>query len=86
YVRSDGSNSPVRHKIRAPSFMSVPTAKASIVGQQVADASIILAAADPCYCCTERMAVIDKKTNKQVLSAQDLVRMGQEKTRKLWKP
>jgi len=32
------------------------------------------------------MAVIDKKTNKQVLSAQDLVRMGQEKTRKLWKP
>jgi len=83
YVRSDGSNSPVRHKIRAPSFMSVPTAKASIVGQQVADATIILASVDPCYCCTERMSVVDKKSGKEIISSQDLVRMSQEKTRKL---
>jgi len=84
YVRSDGSNSPVRHKIRAPSFMSVPTAKASIIGQQIADATIILASADPCYCCTERMIVVNRK-NKKVLSSDDLIKMGQEKTKKLWK-
>jgi len=83
YIRSDGSNSPVRHKIRAPSFMSVPTAKASVVGQQVADATIILASVDPCYCCTERMAVVDRKSGKEVISSQGLVRLSQEKTRKI---
>lgn len=85
YVRSDGSNSPVRHKIRAPSFMSVPTAKISIIGQQIADATIILASADPCYCCTERMTVVDVSSSRHVLSAQDLIKMSQEKTRRLWK-
>ena len=49
YVRSDGSNSPVRHKVRAPSYMNVPTCKATVIGESVADATIILAAVDPCY-------------------------------------
>lgn len=83
YVRSDGSNSPARHKIRAPSFMNVPTAKATIIGQQVADATIILAAVDPCYCCTERMAVVDRRTGKNVLDASALIKLGQQKTQKL---
>ncbi|MCJ7544765.1 MAG: nickel-dependent hydrogenase large subunit, partial [Phycisphaerae bacterium] len=29
YVRSDGSNRPIRHKIRAPSYVNIPTFKAS---------------------------------------------------------
>ncbi|HOL21224.1 MAG TPA: nickel-dependent hydrogenase large subunit, partial [bacterium] len=29
YIRSDGANSPVRHKIRAPSYTNIPTFKAS---------------------------------------------------------
>ena len=56
YIRSDGSNRPVRHKVRAPSFMNVPTNRETVLGATVADATIILAAVDPCYCCTERMA------------------------------
>jgi len=85
YVRSDGSNSPVRHKIRAPSYMNVPTAKASIVGQQIADATIILASVDPCYCCTERLSVVDAKSGNPVLDSEALIKMSQEKTKKLWK-
>jgi NADH-quinone oxidoreductase subunit D len=85
YVRSDGSNSPARHKIRAPSFMNVPTAKASIIGQQVADATIILASVDPCYCCTERMAIVDKSSGKKAFDTETLIKMGQDKTHKLWK-
>jgi len=54
YIRSDGSNRPLRHKVRAPSFSNIPTYKASCVGIPLADALITLAAVDPCYCCTER--------------------------------
>jgi membrane-bound hydrogenase subunit alpha len=80
YIRSDGSNRPVRYKIRAPSYMNVPTNQKSVVGGTVSDATITLAAVDPCYCCTERVAVVDKKTGKKGLSGRDLIKLSQEKT------
>lgn len=54
YIKSDGTNRPVRHKVRAPSYVNIPTFMASCKGIPVADALITLAAVDPCYCCTER--------------------------------
>ena len=63
YVRSDGGNRPVRHKARAPSFVNVPSFKASCIGQHIADVTITLAAVDPCYSCTERLAVVDGQNN-----------------------
>ncbi len=82
YVRSDGTNRPVRHKVRAPTFMNLPTYKATIVGETLSDATIILAGIDPCYCCTERMAVRDTKGRK-LFNGQDLVRLSREKTAKI---
>lgn len=82
YVRSDGTNRPVRHKVRAPTFMNLPTYKATIVGETLSDATIILAGIDPCYCCTERMAVRDTK-GKKLFNGQDLVRLSREKTAKI---
>ena len=58
YVRSDGGNRPVRHKVRAPSYVNVPSFKASCIGQHIADVTITLAAVDPCYSCTERLAAV----------------------------
>jgi len=83
YVRSDGSNSPSRHKVRAPSFMNIPTAQATVIGESVSDATIILAAVDPCYCCTERLSVIDVDNGKRLYTGDDLIRLGREKTQKL---
>ena len=81
YIRSDGSNRPIRHKVRAPSFMNVPTNRETVLGATVADATIILAAVDPCYCCTERMAVaIDRDSGDHLLDARDLIRLSCEKT------
>ena len=40
-VFSDGSNSPARHKIRAPSYVNIATFKKSCIGQTIADATII---------------------------------------------
>ncbi len=83
YVKSDGTNRPVRLKIRAPSFMNVASNKVGAVGGTISDAAITLAAVDPCYCCTERLAVIDKATNKKLMNGWDLVRLCQEKTIKI---
>jgi NADH-quinone oxidoreductase subunit D len=82
YVKSDGTNSPVRHKIRAPTYMNFPTFRETVIGETISDATIILAAIDPCYCCTERMIIVDRR-DKDVLSAQDLIKLSQEKTKRI---
>jgi len=84
YVRSDGGNRPVRHKIRAPSYVNVPSFRASCIGQHIADVTITLAAVDPCYSCTERMAVMDSRSNV-ILDYESLLRLSREKTAKIKK-
>ena len=84
YVRSDGSNRPVRHKIRAPSFVNIPTFKASCIGLQIPDVAITLAGVDPCYSCTERMCVVvDADSHKRMYGFQELVKISQEKTQRM---
>ena len=83
FVRSDGSNMPVRHKIRAPSFMNVPTNEIAAVGGTISDATITLAAIDPCYCCTERVAVVDGRGNRTIFDQEELIRLSREKTRRI---
>jgi len=83
YVRSDGGNRPVRHKARAPSFVNVPSFKASCIGQKIADVTITLAAVDPCYSCTERLAVVDKRTNEVLCDYDMLLRLSREKTEEI---
>jgi len=85
YVRSDGTNRPVRHKIRAPSYMNVASNKVAAVGQTISDTTITLAAVDPCYCCTERVAVFNKSDNKKTLNGWDLIKLSQAKTERLKK-
>jgi NADH-quinone oxidoreductase subunit D len=63
--------------------MNVPTNKTSVVGETVSDATIILAAVDPCYCCTERTSAIDRNSGKKVFTPEDLIRLSQKKTRKV---
>jgi membrane-bound hydrogenase subunit alpha len=81
FVQSDGSNTPVRHKIRAPSYVNIATFKKSCIGQTIADATISLAAVDPCYCCTERMAVAyDFQSGERILNAHELIHLSTQKT------
>lgn len=84
YVRSDGGNRPVRHKIRAPSYVNVPSFKASCIGGHVADVTITLASVDPCYSCTERLAVVDG--HGSITHDYDaLLRLSREKTARITK-
>ena len=83
YIRSDGSNRPARHKVRAPSYMNVITDREAVLGETVSDATIILAAVDPCYCCTERVAALDIATGKRILTSRDLIKRSHERTEQL---
>lgn len=85
YVKSDGGNRPVRHKIRAPSYTNIPTFKASCIGETISDVAIILAGVDPCYCCTERVAVYDIETKKKMYEFKDLINLSKEKTERIKK-
>jgi NADH-quinone oxidoreductase subunit D len=84
YVRSDGGNRPVRHKIRAPSYVNVPSFKASCIGQDIADVTITLAAVDPCYSCTERLAVVDRH-GSITHGGEALLKLSREKTQRIKK-
>ncbi len=84
FVKSDGGNSPIRHKIRAPSYTCIPTFRRSCIGGTISDAAIATAAVDPCYCCTERMSkVYDYSTGKQVMNGAELIKLSQQKTNEL---
>jgi membrane-bound hydrogenase subunit alpha len=86
YVRSDGTNRPVRHKVRAPSFNNIPTFKASCIGEQIPDVAITLASVDPCYSCTERTCVaVDAESHKPMLNFAELVKRSQQKTEQMRK-
>jgi NADH-quinone oxidoreductase subunit D len=84
YVRSDGGNRPVRHKIRAPSYVNVPSFRASCIGEHIADVTITLAAVDPCYSCTERLAVVDSH-NQIIHDYEALLQLSRAKTAQLKK-
>jgi len=86
YIRSNGKNMPMRHKIRAPSFNNILTNEVTVPGNTIADAGLITAAVDPCYSCTERVGVERKDGGgRYVLSEGDLIRLSQEKTEKIRK-
>ncbi|HNR43222.1 MAG TPA: nickel-dependent hydrogenase large subunit [Bacteroidales bacterium] len=86
FVVSDGSNSPARHKIRAPSYVNIATFKKSCIGQTISDATITLAAVDPCYCCTERLAVAyDFSTGEKIMNAKSLMDISVAKTAEIMK-
>jgi Ni,Fe-hydrogenase III large subunit len=53
-VASDGSDTPLRVKVRTPTFMNMPTVVPMVTGNELADVPLVQAAIDPCYSCTDR--------------------------------
>lgn len=83
YIRSDGTNMPVRHKVRAPTYMNLPTYKETLIGESITDATIILASVDPCYSCTERAGVYDAANGRKMYDGNELLRLSREKTERV---
>jgi NADH-quinone oxidoreductase subunit D len=82
FIRSNGTNMPERHKMRAPTFNNLPSFRPRVKGEQIADAMLIFAIIDPCYSCTERMAILDPSGNR-FATGPDLIKLSHAKTEEL---
>ncbi len=64
YVITGPDNRPYRWRVRAPSYANLQSVPAMLTDCHVADAPIIIGSIDPCFSCTERLEVVDTKSNK----------------------
>ncbi|WP_128378719.1 nickel-dependent hydrogenase large subunit [Streptomyces cavernae] len=54
YLASDGTDVPVRVRVRTPTFVNMPTVPLMAVGESISDLPLIQASIDPCYSCNDR--------------------------------
>ena len=69
YVKSNGTEKPERVKVRAPTLANIQVVKHMLKDRYLADMSIVIAAIDPCFSCTDRSIEInnlDKKKTKVI--------------------
>ena len=78
FVRGNGTDKPERVRVRAPTMANLEAATESVVGAFVADIPIAIASIDPCFSCTDRMAIVlrDRKNGTRVTTWEELRRYG----------
>ncbi len=78
FVRGNGTEKPERVRVRAPTMANLEAATESVVGSFVADIPIAIASIDPCFSCTDRMAIVlrDRKNGTRVTTWEELRRYG----------
>ncbi|MCX8168665.1 MAG: NADH-quinone oxidoreductase subunit C [Candidatus Methanomethylicia archaeon] len=65
YVHLRDSSIPHTVRIRTPSYRNIPTLKFMLPGYKLSDAPIIIGSVDPCFSCTDRVIIIDKKKSEE---------------------
>jgi membrane-bound hydrogenase subunit alpha len=78
FIRGNGTEKPERVRVRAPTMANLEAATESVIGAFVADIPIAIASIDPCFSCTDRMAIVlrDPKKGTRVASWEELRRFG----------
>ena len=75
YAISNGTEKPERIRIRTPTYANIPSMRATFVGGTIAEIPIVLASIDPCFSCTDRLTLIDRRTgNSKVMTLEELRR------------
>lgn len=64
YVITGEDNRPDRWRVRAPTYPNLQGVPAMLLDEQFADFPIIMGSIDPCFSCTDRVAVVDLQTGK----------------------
>jgi len=74
YIMTGPDNRPSRWKVRAPTYANLQAVPVMIQGASLADVPITIGSIDPCFSCTERMIIVDKKTGKErVITQKELL-------------
>jgi len=78
FVRGNGTEKPERVRVRAPTMANLEAATESVIGSFVADIPIAIASIDPCFSCTDRMAIVlrDRRNGTRVTTWEELRRYG----------
>jgi Ni,Fe-hydrogenase III large subunit/Ni,Fe-hydrogenase III component G len=77
YVITGEENRPERWRVRAPTYPNLQAVPAMLLDNQFADFPIILGQIDPCFSCTDRVAVIDARSGaKRVVGRTELERLS----------
>lgn len=75
YILSNGTEKPERVRIRTPTYANIPSIKPMFVGGTIAEIPILVISIDPCFACTDRVALVDSHTGKtRVMSFDELRR------------
>lgn len=61
----EGDDKPLRYRIRTPTYANLPAVCEMLKGCYIADIPAILVSIDPCFSCTDRVALINVKTGKK---------------------
>jgi NADH-quinone oxidoreductase subunit D len=61
YMRANGTDKPDRIRVRAPSEANWHAMKHMLESNYLADVPIIIAAIDPCYSCTDRAILVNRR-------------------------
>ena len=75
YAISNGTEKPERVRIRTPTYANIPSMRATFVGGTIAEIPIVLASIDPCFSCTDRVTLIDRRRgDSKVVTLEELRR------------
>jgi len=61
-----GSDKPLRYRVRTPTYANIPSVCEMLKGGYVADIPAALVSIDPCFSCTDRVALVDVRTHERV--------------------
>ncbi len=73
WVLTGPDNRPERWRVRAPTYANLQVVPPMLVGSALADVPINIGSFDPCFSCTDRMAVLDINSGQlRICSAEEL--------------
>jgi Ni,Fe-hydrogenase III large subunit len=77
FVVTGEENRPERWRVRAPTYTNLQGVPRMLLDNQFADFPIIVGSIDPCFSCTDRVAVLDGRSGrKRFLDRSELDRMS----------
>jgi ech hydrogenase subunit E len=83
FIKSNGTDTPERVKIRTPSICNWIYVLKKAVGSQMADVPPLLAGIDPCFSCNDRMIVVNRGGgDRRIWTREDLRRHASTQTRR----
>ncbi|MHC1600722.1 MAG: hydrogenase large subunit [Candidatus Nezhaarchaeales archaeon] len=61
----EGEDKPIRYRVRTPTYANIPAVCEMLKGGYIADIPVTLVSIDPCFSCTDRVALVDVNSGEK---------------------